>query len=122
MANEILKDKWEPIQDLDFSRRKPDEWARIYFIKLVGAIPIVLWNEYEWAYHLPNLKYYPMPDRNKKGELLDSYDKSASMEMRAISLRRDIFMGADLGEKYVLETEGKYIETEWVRKRLTLMT
>jgi hypothetical protein len=98
MASDVFKDKWESVQDLDFARRKPDEWARIYFIKLVGTIPNVLWNEYEWAYHLPTLKYYPMPDRDKNGGLLDSYDKSAVKEMRATELRRDIFMGADMGE------------------------
>ncbi|MFW6007878.1 MAG: hypothetical protein ACOCP8_01325 [archaeon] len=120
MNYDELKDKWEPVEKVDQSRRKPKEWANIYHIELLGNIPNSLWSEYEWAYHLfTDLQYYPLPDRNKKGVQLDSYEKSAQKELRAMELKRDIFMGADMGEKKVLKE--KYIETQWVRNRLNFM-
>jgi hypothetical protein len=109
---ELLKNKWEPINNIDPMKRKPWEWAKIYNVKLISPSPEDLWSEYEWAYNLPNLKYVPIPD--KYGE----FDKANEMELRAIELRRDLFIGADLGERHVLEKEKRYIETEWVRKNL----
>ena len=110
----VLMNKWNPISNVDYSKRTPSEWAKIYNMELIGDVRKVLWSEYEWAYNVPNLKYYPVPDKN--GE----YEKTAEMELKAIELRRDLFMGADMGERHLLETEGKYIETDWIRKRAAL--
>ena len=113
MANdELLKNKWEPIDNVDPMKRKPLEWAKIYNIKLLNYTSEPLWSEYEWAYNLINLRYVPIPD--KYGE----FDKSNDMELRALELNRDLFMGADLGERHVLEKEKHFIETEWIRKKL----
>jgi hypothetical protein len=117
-----LNDRWQPIMDIDPMKRKPREWAVIYCFELAPPISDDLWSEYEWAYHVSfDLRYRLLPDRNKSGKLLDSYDKSSDMELRAMDLKRDLFMGADIGEKYIFN-EGKYIETEWVKKRLLLLT
>lgn len=106
--------KWEPITNADFARRKPIEWARLYNIKVYNQIPDVMWNEYEWAYHLiNNFQYDLLPDDN------NDFDKASLMELRAMELKRDLFMGADIGEKHVLETQ--YIETEWLRRRITFV-
>lgn len=115
---DILKEKWDPIKDVDPAKRRPTEWAKIYLVELVGDIPNSLWNEYEWAYNFSKLDYRLLPDRNKDGSLLGTYEKAEDMEMRAMELKRDLFMGADIGEKYVLQE--KYIETEWVRRKLSL--
>ena len=108
---DLLKNKWEPIIGVDYTKRTPLEWAKIYNIELLSNLQNVLWNEYEWAYNFSDLQYYPVPD--KHGEC----EKTAEMELRALELRRDIFMGADIGERHLLEKEGKYIETDWIRKR-----
>jgi hypothetical protein len=118
MSEINLNDKWEPIQNVDPMKRKPDEWARIYNFKIFNP-PQDLWSEYEWAYNLPKLNYMPLPDRDKNGQLLDSSEKATNMEIRGLELRRDIFMGADAGEKYVLEKQ--YMETEWCRRRINLL-
>ncbi len=113
-------DKWEPIDDYDPAKRKPREWAKIYNLELIGDIPNSLWSEYEWAYNLiTRLKYYPLPDTSKDGTQLDSYENATLQELRAMELNRDLYMGADLGEKKVLEE--KYIETQWVRQKLNFL-
>lgn len=117
MNYDDLKEKWEPVDDVDYSKRKPKEWAGIYHIELLGRVPNELWSEYEWAYHLLNdLQYYPLPDRNKKGVQLDNYEQSSLKEFRAMELNRDLYMGADMGEKKVLKD--KYIETQWVKNKI----
>lgn len=111
-------DKWEPVEDIDFSRRTAHEWAKIYLVELLEeSTDDRLWSEYEWAYNFLNMKYRPRIDDVEK---LEEYlEKFAEKEMRAIELRRDIFMGASLGEKEILKE--RYIETEWVRKRLSVL-
>lgn len=105
-----INEKWEPINNADLMRRKPLEWARIYNIKLLEPPPDVLWNEYEWAYNMLAFNYEFIPD--KEGD----FDKAGLMELRAMELKRDLFIGADMGERYVLEKQ--YIETEWLRRKL----
>lgn len=105
-------DKWQPIQNPDFSKRTPKEWSKAYGIELNNDIA-GWWNEYEWSYNFPNLSYSPSK-RDKEG-LLD-WDGIADKEMRAQFLRMDIFLGADAGEKEVLKT--KYMETNWIRGHL----
>lgn len=102
-------DKWEPITDPDITRRTPDEWSKIYGIKLLTQIS-GFWNEYEWAYNLMSLNYIPA-EKDEDG--IPNWDKITEKEMRAQYLKRDLFLGADLGEKEVLKK--KYIETQWVR-------
>lgn len=114
MTQGTSKDKWQSIQNIDLMKRKPNEWAKIYNMQLIENIPDQLWNEYEWSFNLQNLKYWLLPDKN--GE----FDKAAEMEMRAQELRRDLFVNADPGERYVLENK-KYIETEWCRRKLSFM-
>jgi len=108
-----VNEKWEPVVDADPMRRKPLEWARIYRIKLLEPPPDILWNEYEWAYNMLALNYELIPDKD------GDFDKAVLMELRAMELKRDLFMSADMGERYVLEKQ--YIETEWLRRRLTFI-
>lgn len=102
--------KWMPIEKVDSMKRKPNEWAKIYHMQLFGDIPNRLWSEYEWAYNLSDLQRCLLPDKN------DDFEQAGLMELRADELRRDLFMGADIGEKEVLKE--KYIETEWIRMKL----
>jgi hypothetical protein len=110
-----FSDKWEVVSNVDPMRRKPLEWARIYLMELITSPPEVLMNEYEWAYSLMSglFKYNLLPDKN------GDFDKSGLMELRAMELKRDLFMGADMGERYVLQKQ--YIETEWLRRKMTFM-
>lgn len=101
--------KWNPVENPDVLKRKPKEWAEIYKIKLQGDVLSVLWSEYEWSYHLPTLSYFPA---------VSDFDKVSEMLMRADELRRDLFLGADLGENQVLK-EG-YMETNWVKSKLKM--
>ena len=110
--------KWEQVEDLDYARRKIKEWANIYNIELVefeddGR----LWSEYEWAYRLFDMKYNPIIINWKNMD--EELEKFSEKEMRAMELRRDVFMGATLGEKELLKE--KYIETEWCRERLSVL-
>lgn len=103
-------EKWQPITNPDITRRTPDEWARIYNIKLL--VPIAgWWNEYEWAYNFSSLSYIPNV-KNEEGYV--DWDSITEKEMRAQYLKRDLFLGADIGEREVLKN--KYIETQWVRR------
>jgi hypothetical protein len=106
---------WEKVEDVDMKKRTPEEWAEIYHIKLLGDITHQLWSEYEWAYHFPTLNYQPLPD--DQGEFM----KFSEMELRAHELRRDLIKTADNGERYVLQEEERYIETDWVKRRLKLI-
>lgn len=107
--------KWEPVGNIDLSRRKAQEWAKIYKVELLDApIDDRLWSEYEWAYNFLNSKY--RPDLSVAENIEDFYEEFAEKEMRAIELRRDVFMGATLGEKEILNE--RYIETEWCRNRI----
>jgi hypothetical protein len=110
-----INEKWETVTNIDPMRRKPLEWARIYLMELITPAPELLMNEYEWAYALMSgeFKYNLIPDKN--GE----YDKSGLMELRAMELKRDLFMGADMGERYVLQKQ--YIETEWLRRKMVFI-
>lgn len=103
----MINEKWAPVPNPDIAKRRPNEWAKIYRIKLFDIQKDGLWSEYEWAYNFPDLSYYPDTD---------DFDKMAEMEMRADELRRDIFLGADIGEREVLNT--KYMETNWIRAKL----
>lgn len=100
-------EKWVPVPNPDVLKRRPNEWAKIYKIKLLDNNTSTLWSEYEWAYNFPDLSYYPDTD---------DFDRMSEMEMRAYELRRDIFLGADIGEKEVLKE--KYMETHWVRTKM----
>jgi len=109
-----VDNKWQPIENIDVNRRKPEEWAKIYHMKLIKNTISDLWNEYEWAYYLSkDLKYQLLPDKN------GDYEKANNMEMRALEIKRDLFMSADEGEKYVLQSQ--YMETEWCRRRSTFI-
>lgn len=119
MADDVLN-KWVPVSTVDPMKRKPKEWANIYNIQLLEPLD-GLWNEYEWAYNLSEIKYYPLPDKNAKGETLDTFDKASEMEFRALELKRDVYMSAGIGEKHLLETKKKYVETDWVRHKLNLL-
>lgn len=100
---------WDPVTDPDITRRTPDEWAKIYGIKLLTQVP-GWWNEYEWAYNFTSLSYIPLL---KDEDGFPNWDQIAEKEMRAQYLKRDLFLGADMGEKELLKT--KYVETQWLR-------
>ena len=100
------------IDDIDLSKRKPNEWANIYNIELIEDIPQSLWSEFEWAYHICNMDYKFKKDSGSK----DEYEKAEQMEMRAMLIKTDIFKTADIGEKYMLKN--KYIETEMIKSIL----
>lgn len=110
MSNEKINNgTWHPVEDVDLHKRKPEEWAKIYGLKLLNNPSNNLWSEYEWAYNFTELSYYPAHQ---------DFDKISEMEMRAFELRRDLFVGADIGEKEVLKT--KYIETQWCLNKLRM--
>jgi hypothetical protein len=113
MDKNIVNEKWEPIANIDPVRRKPLEWARIYLIKLTEPPPDIIWNEYEWAYNMINMNYILLPDKD------GDFDKAGLMELRAMELKRDLFVSADMGERFVLEKQ--YIETEWMRRRISFV-
>ncbi|MNB94873.1 hypothetical protein D3C81_944920 [compost metagenome] len=99
------------MEDIDFSRRKINEWSDIYGVKLVTPIQDDrLVSEFEWAYFLCSADYLP----NNK-----DFERFSEMENRAMELKRDVFMGASIGEKQILNS--RYIETEWCRKRLNVL-
>lgn len=107
--NNYENEKWEPIENPDILKRKPEEWAKIYNVKVLNPLPNELWSEYEWAYHFQNFSYFPANQ---------DFERTAEMELRAIQLRRDLFLGADMGEREVLKE--KYIETQWVKSKLRM--
>lgn len=100
---------WTPINNPDITKRTPDEWAKIYGIKLLESIA-GWWNEYEWAYNFTRLSYTPLL---KDEDGFPNWEIISEKEMRAQYLKRDLFLGADMGEKEVLKQ--RYIETQWVR-------
>lgn len=102
-------EKWQALTDPDITKRTPDEWAKIYKVKLTSQIS-GWWNEYEWAYNFQKLSYIPA---QKDSEGFPDWDSVCEKEMRAQYLNRDLFLGADMGEKEILKT--KYIETQWIR-------
>lgn len=102
-------ERWLPVENPDPIKRKPDEWAKIYGIKLLEPLGDHLWSEYEWAYYFIDLSYYPASQ---------DFDKITEMEMRAYELRRDLFLGADIGEKDILND--KYIETRWIKTKIKI--
>lgn len=105
-------EKWQPVQNPDLTKRTPDEWAKIYGVKLTSQIA-GWWNEYEWAYNFSTLKYTPF---KKDDDGFPDWDGIADKEMRAQFIKRDIFLGADMGEKEVLNE--KYMETNWIRNHI----
>lgn len=98
------------IDDIDLSKRKPNEWAQIYNINILSDVDQKLMSEYEWAYILPNIDYTYIKDNNKD----NLYEKAEQMEMRAMLIKTDIFKTADIGEKYILKN--KYVETEMIKR------
>lgn len=106
-------EKWQPIQNPDTTKRTPEEWSKIYGIKLQEKTT-GWYNEYEWAYNFLKLKY--IPSKLTEDNLPD-WDSITSQEMRAQFLNRDLYLGADLGEKEVLKNQ--YIETNWIRKHMS---
>jgi hypothetical protein len=103
--------KWEIVENIDFSRRSLKDWENIYCVKLVEHSYEGLISEYEWAYHMCRDDYRP---------LTKDFEKLSVMEMRAMELQRDVFMGSSLEEREILNK--KYIETAWVRKRLNVLS
>lgn len=105
-------DKWEIVENVDLSRRKPHDWANIYKVKLLETPPDTdrSWSEFEWAYYFIDADYTSLDG---------DFERLAEIEMRAMELKRDLFMGASVGEKDILKS--RYIETEWVRKRLNII-
>ena len=103
--------KWEPVEFPDYSRRKMEEWANIYGISINVEDDGRLWSEYEWAYNMCNADYVPKTK---------DFEKLSAMEMRALELRRDIFVSATTNEREILVK--KYIETDWVRKKLNVLS
>lgn len=102
--------------DPDITKRKPLEWARIYYIKLIGRqkVPNKLMNEYEFAWHYINnaLSFIPIADDNS-GE---TYDKMNELNLRANELTADLYVNATLAERN--ELRKKYIDTNFIRKQL----
>lgn len=111
----MSSEKWEEVENIDISRRKAQDWARIYMIELIEEVPDDrLWSEYEWAYWIFNAKYRAKITNFKKYD--EELEKFSDLEMRAFNIRRDLFLGASIGEKEILKE--KYIETKWCRKKL----
>lgn len=109
-------EKWEIVEPIDLSRRKAQDWAKIYFVELLEEpIDDRLWSEYEWAYYFFNMNYRPDTKNFKNYD--EGLEKFAEMEMRAFEIRRDVFLGASIGEREILNE--RYIETEWCRGRLS---
>lgn len=106
-------DKWLPVQDFDRQRRLPNEWAQLYHVKLQGDIEQRRINEYEWAYLLGTVRYFPaaVPDT-------PTWDRYEDMQYRGDELRRDLILGADSYEREVLTS--RYLETQWVRARFSV--
>lgn len=105
--------KWEPVDNVDYSRRSPDEWAKIYGVELLDNLNDGrVWSEYEWGYHFVNSDYKPLYIPGKEYD----FERLSEMELRAIELRRDIFLGATREEKKMLNE--RYVDTEWCRRRL----
>lgn len=102
-------EKWQPIQNPDITRRTPQEWGNIYGVKIPENIA-GMWNEYEWAYNFQSINYTPI---KKDSDGMFDWDSITDKEMRAQYLKRDLFLGADLGEKEVLKE--RYMETQWIR-------
>jgi len=101
-------DKWEEVENIDLSRRKPEDWARIYKVNLLNSFnDDRLWSEFEWAYHFCNSDYTSMDG---------DFETLAEYEMRAMDIKRDLFLGATPDEKKILKD--RYIETEYVRRKL----
>lgn len=104
-------EKWEPVDNLDYRRRKMEDWAKTYGVIVdIEEDEERLLSEYEWAHFMSNNDYRPC-DKN--------FEKLAVMELRAMELNRDIFMGATLQEREILVS--RYIETDWVRRRLNVL-
>ena len=104
---------WQPIQNPDITLRTPEEWAKIYNIKLLSNVGNCMWNEYDWAWNFPNLIYEPA--KKTKDGFYD-FESVTEKEERADFLRRDLFLGADLGEKEILKE--RYIQTNWLRTHI----
>ena len=100
------------VVNIDQGRRTLTEWAKIYYIKFTEDIDNVLCGEYEWAYNYYNFKFIPVLDSNNE------FESNAKMEMRAMEIKRDLFVNADMGEKMVLKE--KYMDTEFVKSKLHL--
>ena len=113
VKNRKIEDIWQPITDVDMTKRFPDEWARINGIQLIQYDPKHQMNEYEFAYYLPSFSYIPV--KKTEDGLLD-FDSIAEKEMRLTYIRRDIFLGADDVERITLNN--KYTETQWVRSHM----
>lgn len=105
------------VEDIDRQKRKPNEWAKIYNIKLIECDDYnALQNEYEWAWEMMHsYKYLPLPD--KTGD----YELSSEKELRAEMLVMDIYINALPKEKYIFNTHKKYIDTDFIRRRLNLI-
>ena len=109
-SNRKIEDIWQPIEDVDMTKRFPEEWARINGISIINCTKNELMNEYEFAYWLPSWNYVPV---KKTADGIMDFDSIAEREMRLTYIRRDIFMGADYGERLMLNDN--YVETVWIR-------
>jgi hypothetical protein len=119
MNNDVFNERGI-ITNIDYCKRKPNEWAKIYNIKLVTKIDGI-WSEYEWAWNmLHELQYYSLPDMNMTGNVIDfsSFEKATEMGNRANSLCMDLYNNATSGERYKLDSDNKFFVTEWVKNQL----
>ncbi len=107
----VDSETWQPVQDVDITKRWPNEWAKIYGVQLIEPYDMQLINEYEFAYNFVN-KYNYIPIK-KTNEGLPDFDAITDKELRASFINRDIFKGADIGEKALLKYG--YVETQWYR-------
>lgn len=104
------------VNNPDVTTRKPLEWAKIYYIKLIGKqhVPNKLMNEYEFAWHYVNnaLSFIPIADNIQQ----DTFDKNNEFNLRANGLVADVYVNASLAERNSLRE--KYIDTSFIRKQL----
>ena len=112
-SNRKIEDIWKQIEDVDMTKRFPEEWARINGISIINCTKNELMNEYEFAYWLPSWNYVPV---KKTADGIMDFDSIAEREMRLTYIRRDIFMGADYGERLMLNDN--YVETVWIRNNV----
>ena len=113
MAESNLDGRPLMVIDPDTEKRKPLEWAKIYYIKLVGQQNVrnKLMCEYEFAWHYINsLNFLPLKDDQ------NDYETYSNFELRAQGLNADMFINATLGEKEILRY--KYTDTSFVRRQL----
>src|SRR3712207_9577228 len=87
---------------------------RSYNVKLVNNVG-GWWDEYEWAYNFDGLAYLPNKFNDDK---TPDWESISEKELRAAFIKRDLYLGADMGEKEVLKRSeerrvGKECRSRW---------